>query len=131
MPQTIQQSVTLPATPARLFAMYLDPKLHAAITGALVTISPEPGSPFHAFDGALSGTMLYTVPQRLIVQTWRSTHWNNDDLDSILVLTFWPAGEVGRIDLVHVNVADHDVPGVTEGWEKYYWKPWRQYLQSH
>jgi len=27
-----------------------------------------------------------------------------------------------------VNVADHDVQGVTEGWEKYYWAPWRKFL---
>ena len=33
MPRTLQQSVVLPASPARLYAMYLDPKTHAAITG--------------------------------------------------------------------------------------------------
>ncbi len=40
----------------------------------------------------------------------------------------WPEGKAGRIELVHVNVADHDLEGVNEGWEKYYWKPWREYL---
>jgi hypothetical protein len=32
----------------------------------------------------------------------------------------------GRVELVHVNVADQDVQ---EGWEKYYWTPWLKYLQ--
>jgi hypothetical protein len=27
-------------------------------------------------------------------------------------------------------VADQDFQGVNEGWEKYYWKPWREYLQK-
>ena len=36
----------------------------------------------------------------------------------------------GRIDLMHVNVADHDVEGVSEGWKKYYWDPWRAYLSK-
>jgi hypothetical protein len=27
-------------------------------------------------------------------------------------------------------VADHDVEGVTEGWKKYYWDPWRAYLSK-
>ena len=130
MPQTVQQSVMLPAAAPRLFDMYLDPKSHEAITGAPVTISSKPGSAFSAFNGVLSGIMLYTAPKRLIVQTWRSGHWNRDDLDSVLILTFWPAGDSGRIELVHVNVADHDVQGVTEGWEKYYWTPWRRYLQQ-
>lgn len=130
MPQTIHQSVMLPAAAAQLFDMYLDPKSHEAITGAPVTISSKPGSAFGAFNGMLSGTMLYTVPKRLIVQSWRSSHWSLDDIDSILTLTFSPAGDSGRIELVHVNVPDHDVQGVTEGWQKYYWDPWRRYLQQ-
>ena len=39
------------ATPARLFDMYLDPKAHAAFTGAAVEVSGTPGSVFRAFDG--------------------------------------------------------------------------------
>lgn len=130
MPKTIQQEVLLPAPPERLFEMYLDPKQHAAFTGAEVAISPVPGSEFKAFNGMLSGRMLVVVPQRMIVQTWRSVHFGPDDPDSILVLRFYddPAG--GRIELVHVNVADQDAEQVKEGWGKYYWTPWRTYLQQ-
>jgi activator of HSP90 ATPase len=128
MPKTIQQSVTLPAPAADLYRMYLDPKRHAAITGAPVRIGARLGSPFRAFNGALSGKMLFTRPGRMIVQTWRSTGFGPEDIDSTLVLTFWPRGKSGCIRLVHVNVADRDARGVTEGWKKYYWKPWRAYL---
>ena len=128
MPRTIQQSVTLPATAGDLYRMYLSPKHHAAITGAPVKISARPGSSFRAFNGALSGKMLCTRPKRMIVQTWRSTGFGQTDLDSTLILTFWPRGKSGRIQLVHVNVADRDARGVTEGWKKYYWRPWRAYL---
>ena len=128
MPKTIQQSVTLPAAPAALYRMYLNPKSHAAITGAPVKIGAKPGSAFRAFNGALSGRVLATRPGRMIVQTWRSTGFGPKDLDSTLILTFWPRGKSGRIQLVHANVADRDVRGVTEGWKKYYWKPWRAYL---
>jgi activator of HSP90 ATPase len=130
MPQTVQQCVILPAPAEQLYEMYLDPNIHAAFTGAPVTISAEPGSQFRAFGDMLSGRMLYTVPKRLIVQSWRAHHWKADDIDSILTLTFCPEGKAGRIELVHVNVADHDFQGVTEGWEKYYWKPWREYLEK-
>ena len=73
MPKTILQSVTLPAPAADLYRMYLDPRRHAAITGAPVRIGARPGTPFRAFNGALSGTILFTRPGRMIVQTWRST----------------------------------------------------------
>jgi activator of HSP90 ATPase len=130
MPKTIQQRVTLPAPAESLYDMYLDSRVHGAFTGSPVTIHSKPGSEFQAFGDMLSGRMLYTVPKRLIVQSWRAKDWKPEDLDSILVLTFWPEGNSGRIELVHVNVADQDFQGVNEGWEKYYWKPWREYLQK-
>jgi hypothetical protein len=45
------------------------------------------------------------------------------------VLSFWAQGKGARIELTHVNIADSDFAGVSEGWSKYYWIPWRAYLQ--
>ena len=83
MPKLVQQSVTLPAPPERLYDIYLDPSMHAEFTGAPVTIGSTPGAEFRAFGDMLLGRMLHTV---------------------------------------------HDVEGVTEGWKKFYWDPWRAYL---
>jgi activator of HSP90 ATPase len=130
MPKTVQQTAVLPASPDRLFDMYLDPKQHAAITGADVSISSQPGAEFKAFNGMLSGRVLAITPKRMIVQTWRSSNWRADDLDSILILTFDHDSAGGRIELAHVNVPDHDYDGVNEGWEKFYWTPWRRYLEG-
>jgi activator of HSP90 ATPase len=121
----------LPAPAEHLFAAYLDPVRHAAITGGAVTISAVPASPFSAFNGVLRGTMLAVVPSRLIVQAWRSVKFHDDDPDSTLVLTFTPEGSHGRIDLVHLDVPEHDYRGVTEGWQSFYWTPWRTYLSSN
>jgi uncharacterized protein YndB with AHSA1/START domain len=123
-------AVHLPASAARLYRMYLDPKQHAAFTGAPVKIAARAGAAFTAFGGAISGTVLQVVPNRLIVQSWRSKMFGRGDLDSTLVLTFWPEKAGGRIELIHVNVADRDFAGVSEGWSKYYWQPWRQYLTA-
>jgi hypothetical protein len=49
-------------------------------------------------------------------------------MDSTLVLSFSQVKGGGRIELTHVNVASGDFAGVSEGWSKYYWLPWRQYL---
>jgi uncharacterized protein YndB with AHSA1/START domain len=129
MPRTVTLAVDLPASAARLYRMYLDPKEHAAFTGAPVTIAARAGARFAAFRGALSGTILQLVPNRLIVQSWRSTQFAKADLDSTLVLSFWPLHRDTRIELTHVNIADSDFAGVSEGWSKYYWIPWRAYLQ--
>jgi uncharacterized protein YndB with AHSA1/START domain len=134
MPRTIQLAASLPAPPDRLFDMYLDPVEHAAFTGSPVEISAASGARFRAFGDVLSGNILQVVPNRLIVQSWRSPHWGESDLDSTLVLTFLPEAAGGRIELVQVNVVDTDFAGVCHGWEKYYWTPWRAYLtrgQTH
>jgi activator of HSP90 ATPase len=130
MPRNVTIAASLPASPDRLFDMYLDPAMHAAFTGAPVEIGAKPGSSFRAFGGALSGHIVHVEPKRLIVQTWRSTSWPAGAIDSVLVLSFWPADDGGRIELSHVNVHDADFAGVSHGWEKYYWTPWRSYLAA-
>lgn len=128
MRNVITQSVLLPASAAALFDMYLDPRAHEAITGFPVTIGSVGGSDFKAFGGVLSGTVLGVIRSSLIVQSWRSAKFGPADPDSTLILSFRPEGGNGRIDLVHLDVPDHDYRGVVEGWEKFYWIPWRAFL---
>jgi hypothetical protein len=45
-----------------------------------------------------------------------------------LILAFTPEATNGRIDLVHLDVPTQDYQGVAEGWEMYYWDPWRRSL---
>ena len=128
MRSIIRQSVVLPAPAEALYATYLDPAGHGEIAGGPVTIEAKPGAAFKAFDGAISGVVLALAAPVLIVQSWRSTHFEPSDPDSTLILTFTPQGAEGRIDLVHLDVPEQDYRGVIDGWEKFYWTPWRQLL---
>ena len=127
MRSVIHQSVVFPVSAETLFEQYTDPKLHEAITGAPVEIGPKAGAPFRAFDGVVQGTILTGVKPILVIQSWRSTAFNEDDPDSTLILCFRPEDGHGRIDLVHLDVPGHDYYGGTDGWEKDYWSPWRSY----
>jgi uncharacterized protein YndB with AHSA1/START domain len=131
MPRNVIIAASLPAPPDKLFDMYLDAEAHAAFTGFPVTIAARAGAPFRAFNDMLSGTIIHVAPKRLIVQTWRSANWPAAAVDSVLTLTFWSEKDGARIELVHVNVPAEDFAGVSQGWEKYYWTPWRAYLASH
>lgn len=131
MANTIHIAAELAAPPAEIFDRYLDARTHAAITGAPVTIAPRAGAEFVAFGKALRGRILQVVPKRLIVQSWRASQWKRNDLDSTLILSLHAIGRTRtRIDLVQVNVPDHDFAGVSHGWELYYWAPWREYLNT-
>jgi activator of HSP90 ATPase len=131
MTKAIQQSVEFKVPPETLYETYTDSKKHSASTGAPAKVSRRIGAAFRAFDGQLVGKNLAIVPNRMIVQAWRADHWKESDADSILVMTFSKTAKGGRVDLVHVNVPEHDHRGVTEGWPKYYWQPWRAYFAKH
>lgn len=130
MTPAIQQRVRFKISPGRLFRLYLDSEQHSAATRAKAVVSKKAGGSFSAFDGMITGTILALIPNRMIVQSWRAKHWKNTDLDSVLVLTFSEVKHGAQIDLVHANVPLHDHKGVSRGWERYYWKPWRAYLDQ-
>lgn len=130
MRNVIYKSTKLPASGEELFEMYIDSSTHAAFTGMPAQIGKENGSSFKAFDGMLNGTMLQIVPPKLVIQSWRSVAFRDEDRDSTLVILFSSEDEAGRIDLIHLDVPDHDFDGVTKGWDQRYFEPWRTYLQS-
>ncbi len=118
-------------TPAKLYELFMDSARHTAATGAPAKISRKPGGKWTAFGGMLLGKNLVLIPNRMIVQTWRSSAWKKADPDSILVVTFEKsAGGGAKVDLVHVGVPEYDHAGVTQGWVKYYWEPWKEFLSS-
>jgi activator of HSP90 ATPase len=123
-----RQSVGSAAPAAALFAAYLDPHRHAAMTGSPVVISKKAGPRFSAFKGALSGTMLTIVEPTLIVQSWRPSVLKRDDDDSTLILLFRQDGDRRRIELAHLDVPDHDYDGVSGGWRRYSSTPCRRPL---
>ena len=129
MLRTVEQSVQLPAAPAALYRMYLDPLEHAAITGSpAVRIAPEEGAEFWAFDGRIQGRILALNPGRQIVQSWRSFEWRPEDLDGTLVLVFSPDPAGGRIESCLVNAPDHLHEKLAANWPMRYWDPWRAHL---
>jgi activator of HSP90 ATPase len=131
MTPTIQYSATFEkATPAKLYALFADSAKHTAATGMPAKISRKVGGNWTAFGKMLLGKNLVLIPNRMIVQTWRSSEWKKSDPDSILIVSFEKVTGGAKADLVHVGVPEYDHAGVTEGWIKYYWEPWKAYLSA-
>ncbi len=130
MKSPIEQSVKFHCPPEMLFELYMDSAKHSAATGSKAQISRKTGGAFKAFEGSLWGRNLLIIREKLVVQSWRSTAFKDTDADSILVLEFEKAPGGSRIHLVHVNVPPQDHKGVSKGWPKFYWKPWKAYLAT-
>jgi activator of HSP90 ATPase len=131
MTPVVEQSVSFRATPAKLYELFMDSAKHTAATGMPAKISPKVGGKWSAFGGMILGRNLVLIPNRMIVQTWRSSAWKKADPDSILVVRFEKAaGGKATVHLAHVGVPKYDHKGVTQGWVKYYWEPWKEYLAA-
>jgi len=130
MKPPIEQSVKFSCPPEVMFELYMDSAKHSAATGSKAQISRKAGGAFKAFEGSLWGRNLLIVPNKLVVQSWRSTAFKDSDPDSILVLEFEKAAGGSKVHMVHVNVPPQDHKGVTQGWPKFYWVPWKAYLAA-
>jgi activator of HSP90 ATPase len=129
MTPVIEQSASFPkVTPAALYDLFMDSAKHSAATGAPAKISTKVGGKWSAFGGMILGRNLDLVPDRMIVQSWRSSAWKKPDPDSILIVRFEKSLGGATVHLVHVGVPEHDHKGVTQGWKKFYWDQWEKYL---
>jgi activator of HSP90 ATPase len=131
MTPAVEQAASFPkVTPADLYELFIDSAKHSAATGAPAKISRKVGGKWSAFDGMILGKNLALVPNRMIVQAWRSSAWKTADPDSILVVRFEKTHNGAAAYLAHVGVPRYDHKGVTQGWRNYYWKPWKRYLRG-
>lgn len=119
------------ATPQQLFELYMDSKKHAASTGVPAKISSIEGGKFSAHDGYIQGRNLQLIKNKLIVQSWRSSDWSKDDVDSTFIIHFVPKGKDATLHIVHANVPDKEAAGIDSGWHDYYWEPWKKYLAGN
>ena len=129
MTPVIEQTVAFNATPAKLYELFMDSAKHTAATGMPAKFSRKVGGKWSAFSGMILGKNLSLIPNRMIVQSWRSAEWKKADPDSVLVVSFEKTADGGaQVHLVHVGVPEYDHAGVTQGWVKFYWEPWKTYL---
>jgi activator of HSP90 ATPase len=129
MAKQITQKILFKKTkPKALFELYMNAKKHALISGSPVKISSKAGAPFSAHGGYISGTSVYTVKDKIIIQTWRGSNWDSADPDSIFTIILEPKGKDTVVHAIHSNVPDAQVASIEKGWFDHYWKPWKQHL---
>ena len=77
MTKAIEQSVRFNASPQSYLRCNMDSKKHSAATGGAAPVNkPQAGrEKFTAWNGQLSGQNLLIVKNRMIVQSWRGTHF--------------------------------------------------------
>ena len=130
MPDSFRISTVLPAAPDRLYDAWLDPEEHAAFTGGAATVKAATDGSFTAWDGYISGKILELDPPRRIVQSWRTTEFPPESLDSRVEVIFEETPGGACITVVHTEIPEVQGPQYEQGWREYYFKPMATYFAS-
>lgn len=128
----IKLSAVIPATPKRIYEAWLNGKEHGALTGGgKATASTKIGGKFTAWDGYISGTNIDLKPGKKIVQTWRTSEFADDALDSILEVSLTPkAGGKTTVTFTHLNIPAGEGPKYKTGWKDFYFIPMKAYFSK-
>ena len=130
MATTIVQTVLFENTTAsELYSLYMDSEKHAEVTDAVALITEVEGEPFSAYDDYISGVNLKLIKDTLIVQSWRTSDWEEDEPDSTFMLYFETKGDDVTLHVVHSNIPDDDADNIDNGWHEFYWEPWKEMLE--
>jgi uncharacterized protein YndB with AHSA1/START domain len=129
MPKTIRQTVTINASPHAVYEALMDSRQHAAFSGRPARISRWPGGRFTAYGPYLSGVTRELVPDKKIVQFWRSKNWPAFHYSTVTFALKKVKGGT-RLAFTQVGVPDNDYKAKTRGWIKSYWEPMKAMLEK-
>jgi uncharacterized protein YndB with AHSA1/START domain len=123
MAYTYTLSAIIPASPLEVYEAWLDSLGHSEMTGSEAQMSDEVGAEVSAWGGYISGRNLELVPGERIVQSWRTSEFDDEHADSVITITFEAADEGTLLTLVHSNVPDDQRSYEEGGWQSNYFDP--------
>jgi uncharacterized protein YndB with AHSA1/START domain len=128
MPYAFTLTTTVPASAQEIYEAWLDSLAHSEMTGSEAVMSDAVGAEVAAWDGYISGRNLELVPGERIVQSWRTTAFDEEHEDSIVTLTLEEVDDGTLLTLVHSQVPDGQTSYQEGGWEKHYFEPMIAYF---
>jgi len=131
MSKTLVQKLVFKNTTSKvLYELYMNEKMHSTVTDSPAKIVNKVGVNFTAYNGYIVGKNLQLIKDKLIVQSWRGNDWSKEEMDSVFILAFSEKGNDVILNVVHTNVPKKHFDSIKKSWDKFYWKPWKKYIES-
>lgn len=118
------------ATPAQVYSAWLSGSEHTAMTGGKATGSNKVGAKFTAWDGYISGKHLELIPNKKIVQSWRTSEFSNSDPDSKLTISLQTVSKGTKLTLQHKGTPKSQEASYSAGWVEHYFQPMQAYFSN-
>lgn len=114
----------------QIYEAWMDSKEHSAFTNSEAIIDPHVGGEFSTGEGYISGKTISLEPFTRIIQSWRTTDFEEDDPDSRLEVTFEEMDSGCKVTLNHTGLPDGSKDEYIQGWEDYYFTPMQEYFSK-
>ena len=120
---------SIKATSVQIYRTWLNSAGHTEMTGGVAKITDKIGGKFTAWDGYIEGKNLALEPYGRILQSWRTTEFDETDEDSVVELLMEEVDGQTELTLIHTNLPENGAQYI-EGWENYYFEPMKSYFSS-
>ncbi len=127
MKESFELKETFPAKPAEIYNAWLESEAHAKMTGGEANCNSEKGAKFSTWNGYITGKNVDLIPNQKIIQTWRTSEFNESDEDSILSIELKEVENGTELTLTHSNIPEGQIQ-YKQGWENHYFVPMRHYF---
>jgi activator of HSP90 ATPase len=110
-----------------VYRAILDSKEFAKVTGNPAEIDPEEGGAFSCFGGYITGRHVELIPNKRIVQAWRSKSWPAGHY-SIVIFDLTADGLKTKLVFDQGGAPEDEIAHLEKGWGEKYWEPLKKYL---
>jgi len=121
---------TIKATAEEIYSTWLSSDGHTSMTGGKATVSNKVGENFTAWDGYISGKNISLESNYKIIQSWRSSQFEESEEDSIIEVILNESNDETELTLIHSNIPESG-EHYKEGWDEHYFQPMRLYFSNN
>lgn len=115
-------SHTFNASAEQIYNAWLTSEAHSEMTGGEANCSDVTGDTFTTWVGYISGVNIELIPFSKIVQTWRTTEFEENDEDSLIEITLKETEQGTTLTLHHTKLPENGEQYIN-GWKEHYFKP--------
>ena len=127
--KTIVQLAVFESPVRKVFQALTDSEHHSSFTGDRAEIDAVAGGRFSVYGGYITGTFRKIVPDKLIVQDWRTSDWPKG-ISSLVTIELQEKREATTLMLTQEGVPEEFAEAIAQSWHDYCWDPLRDYLEG-
>lgn len=121
--------IKIQASVKEIYTTWLSSEGHSKMTGGEAKTSNKVGDRFTAWDGYIEGKNIALEPYSGIIQSWRTSQFEETEEDSQIELVLNEVDGLTELTLIHSNVPESGEHYIN-GWDVHYFQPMKAYFSQ-